>query len=149
MNPFDTSNSRNLLHDQESRIPSLFERHHQQPQLESIREEPSSRFDLSQTIQDLMSNVGNNKSFASLFSNQNSNDTMSNGISENSSRCCGKIFKTIIEYLFDLNCQWTAQRNASESENLDGVELKRTRHSYRACPQFCPQRWIRHSKKPT
>ncbi|XP_064550928.1 splicing factor 1 isoform X1 [Drosophila montana] len=84
VNPFDTSNSRNLLHDQESRIPSLFERHHQQPQLESIREEPSSRFDLSQTIQDLMSNVGNNKSFASLFSNQNSNDSMSNGISENS-----------------------------------------------------------------
>lgn len=85
MNPFDTSNNRNMSHDQESRIPSLFERHLQQPQLESIREEPTSRFDLSQTIQDLMSNVSNNKSFAAMFSNQNSNDSTSNGVSENSS----------------------------------------------------------------
>ncbi|KRG01535.1 splicing factor 1 isoform X1 [Drosophila mojavensis] len=84
VNPFDTSNNRNMSHDQESRIPSLFERHLQQPQLESIREEPTSRFDLSQTIQDLMSNVSNNKSFAAMFSNQNSNDSTSNGVSENS-----------------------------------------------------------------
>lgn len=83
MNPFDTSASRNSLHEQEPRIPSLFER---QPQLDTIREEISSRFDLSQTIQELMSNVGGTKSFASLFSSQNSNDSMSNGLSENSSK---------------------------------------------------------------
>ncbi|KAH8409841.1 hypothetical protein KR222_009490 [Zaprionus bogoriensis] len=84
VNPFDTSNNRNSQHEQqEPRIPSLFERH--LPPLESIREETSStRFDLSQTIQELMSNVGGNKSFASLFSSQNSNDSMSNGLSENS-----------------------------------------------------------------
>lgn len=66
-----------------SRIPSLFDR---QPQgLDTIREEPrESRFDLSQTIQELMGNAGS-KGFASFFNNQNSNDSTSNGAMDNSS----------------------------------------------------------------
>ncbi|KAH8312146.1 hypothetical protein KR044_009596 [Drosophila immigrans] len=85
VNPFDTSNNRNSLHEQEPRIPSLFERHQQQPQLDTIREEGGGgRFDLTQTIHELMNNVGGNKSFAAMFSSQNSNDSMCNGLSENS-----------------------------------------------------------------
>ncbi|KAH8351110.1 hypothetical protein KR084_004259 [Drosophila pseudotakahashii] len=85
VNPFDTSNSRNSLnqdHDQ-PRIPSLFDR---QPQgLETIREEAREpRFDLSQTIQELMGNAGGSKGFASFFNNQNSNDSNSNGAFDNS-----------------------------------------------------------------
>lgn len=84
MNPFDTSNSRNSLnqdHDQ-SRIPSLFDR---QQGLETIREEGrEQRFDLTQTIQELMGNAGGNKGFASFFNSQNSNDSTSNGAFDNS-----------------------------------------------------------------
>lgn len=85
MNPFDTSNRNSLMSDQDQpRILSLFDR---QPQgLETIREESrDSRFDLTQTIQELMGSAGGNKGFASFFNNQNSNDSTSNGPSENSS----------------------------------------------------------------
>ncbi|ALC46297.1 SF1 [Drosophila busckii] len=80
VNPFDTSSNRSSLFEQQPL--SLFER--QQSQLETIREETNSRFDLTQTIQELMSNATNNKGFASLFSSQNSNDSASNGMEENS-----------------------------------------------------------------
>ncbi|XP_030371667.1 splicing factor 1 [Scaptodrosophila lebanonensis] len=80
VNPFETP--MNSIMSQEQRLPSLFDR---QPQLETIREEPrDSRFDLSQTIQELMCNSSANKSFASLFNSQNSNDSTSNGPSDNS-----------------------------------------------------------------
>ncbi|XP_023036656.1 U1 small nuclear ribonucleoprotein 70 kDa isoform X2 [Drosophila willistoni] len=82
VNPFDTSsNNRISLLDQEIRLPSLFDRQAQMPTaLETIREEPrESRFDLSQTIQELMGNAGVAKGFASFFNSQNSNDSTSNG----------------------------------------------------------------------
>ncbi|KAH8382247.1 hypothetical protein KR009_002556 [Drosophila setifemur] len=81
VNPFDTSNRNSLNQDQDQpRIPSLFDR-----QLEPIREEPrESRFDLTQTIQELMGNSGAGKGFASFFNNQNSNDSNSNGAADNS-----------------------------------------------------------------
>jgi len=53
--------------------------------LETIREEGrEQRFDLTQTIQELMGNAGGNKGFASFFNSQNSNDSTSNGAFDNS-----------------------------------------------------------------
>ncbi|XP_034660163.1 splicing factor 1 isoform X1 [Drosophila subobscura] len=83
VNPFDTSNNRSSMNrEPEVRIPSLFDR--PQHSLDTIREEPrESRFDLSQTLQELMGNASGNKGFASFFNNQNSNDSMSNGAVDN------------------------------------------------------------------
>ncbi|XP_037824546.1 splicing factor 1 [Lucilia sericata] len=51
--------------------------------LEPIKEEvPQARFDLTQTIQELMSSTSNNKHFAALFNCNNSNDSTSNGPTE-------------------------------------------------------------------
>ncbi|XP_061386600.1 splicing factor 1 [Musca vetustissima] len=56
--------------------------------LESIKEEVSrdSRFDLTQTIQELMSSTTNAKNFAALFSCNNSNDSTSNGPTDSGSQ---------------------------------------------------------------
>ncbi|XP_075165671.1 splicing factor 1 [Haematobia irritans] len=54
--------------------------------LESIKEEVTrdNRFDLTQTIQELMSSTANAKNFAALFNSNNSNDSLSNGATEHS-----------------------------------------------------------------
>lgn len=53
--------------------------------METIKEESREKgFDLTQTIQELMNSTTSTKNFAALFQCSNSNDSCSNGPSENS-----------------------------------------------------------------
>ncbi|XP_055921713.1 splicing factor 1 [Eupeodes corollae] len=62
------------------------ERYERGSKMSTIKEETrDSKFDLTQTIQDLMNSTTSTKHFAALFSCTNSNDSLSNGPSESSS----------------------------------------------------------------
>jgi len=114
----------NMDHDQ-PRIPSLFDR---QPQgLETIREEGREpRFDLTQTIQELMGSAGGSKGFASFFNNQNSNDSNSNGAFDNSSGYKKSITMNILLNDITITVDSAAERKRKRKSRWGGSENDKT-----------------------
>ncbi|XP_004536583.1 splicing factor 1 [Ceratitis capitata] len=77
-------NSRERERSQSNAVDSDF-RNGRDNRMETIKEESRERgFDLTQTIQELMNSTTSTKNFAALFQCSNSNDSCSNGPSENS-----------------------------------------------------------------
>ncbi|XP_036323815.1 serine/threonine-protein kinase fray2 isoform X2 [Rhagoletis pomonella] len=76
--------SRDRDHNEGNAVDSDF-RNGRDHRMDTIKEEPRERgFDLTQTIQELMNSTTSSKNFAALFQCSNSNDSCSNGPSENS-----------------------------------------------------------------